>query len=161
MALNFTFSGQLGSLLTSKYAFRWSWIFQKLMQVRYTSDFRTFPYVKIFFPRSRGSWNCKKCPCGMFFSILMLNISATKELLHKPSQIHWNTTGPLSGKLKRKIWVGALSYKILLPEITKSWEIAIFRWERGGTLAAWEPKWNSMLFHDFVNFWKFQSQSFG
>ena len=57
----------------------------------------------------------------------MLNISATKELLHKPSQIHWNTTG--------KIWVGALSYKILLPEITKSWELAICR--GGGVL--WRP----------------------
>ena len=43
-----------------------------------------------------------------------------KELLHKPSEIQWNITGTLLGKLKRKIsW--ALSYKILPPpEITKT-----------------------------------------
>ena len=52
-----------------------------------------------------------------------------------------NITGALPRKLKRKIsW--ALSYKILPPEITKTWEIAIF----GGTLGAWEPMWNSMFF---------------
>ena len=31
---------------------------------------------------------------------------------------------------------------MLPPEITKTWEIAI----SGGTMGAWEPKWNSMLF---------------
>ena len=86
----------------------------------------------------------------------MLNISSIKELLHKPSEIQWNITGTLPGKLKRKIsW--ALSYKILPPEITKMWEIAIL----GGTLGAWEPMWNSMVFYNFVNFWKFQPLSFG
>ena len=48
-------------------------------------------------------------------SIVMLNISAIKELLHKPSKIHWNTTGILSGKLKRKIWGGG---SVILQDIT-------------------------------------------
>ena len=64
----------------------------------------------------------------------MLDISSVKELLHKPSEIQWNITGTLPGKLKRKIY-WALSYKILTPEITKMWEIAIF----GSTLRALEP----------------------
>ena len=59
-----------------------------------------------------------------FFQFLMLNISPMKELLHKPSEIQWNIAGTLPGKLNRKIsW--ASSYKILPPEITKMWEIAI------------------------------------
>ena len=58
-----------------------------------------------------------------FFQFLMLNISSIKEVLHKPSEIQWNITGTLRGKLKRKIsW--AFSYKLLHPEITKTWEIA-------------------------------------
>ena len=82
----------------------------------------------------------------------MLSISSVKELLHKPSEIQWNISGTLPGKLKREIpW--ALSYKILPPEITKMWEIAIF-W---GTLGAWEPICNSMVFYDFVDFWMFHS----
>ena len=98
----------------------------------------------------------KQKTCWMFFQFLMLNISSIKELLHKPSEIQWNITGTLPGKLKRKIsW--ALSYKILPPEITKMWEIAIL----GGTFGTWEPMWNSMVFYDFVNFWKFQPLSFG
>ena len=64
----------------------------------------------------------------------MLIISSIKELLHKPSEIQWNITGSLPGKLKRNFF-GALSYKILPPEITKLWETAIL----GGTLGAWEP----------------------
>ena len=47
LTLNFTFSGQLGSLITSKHAFRSSWNFQKLMKVRYTLDLRTFQVVEI------------------------------------------------------------------------------------------------------------------
>ena len=82
----------------------------------------------------------------------MFNIFSIKELLHKSSESQWNITGTLPGKLKRKIsWT--LSYKILPPEITKTWEIAIL----GVTLGTWEPMWNSMVFYDFVNFWKFQS----
>ena len=38
LTLNFTFSRQLGSLITSRHTVRSSWNFQKLMQVRYTSD---------------------------------------------------------------------------------------------------------------------------
>ena len=91
-----------------------------------------------------------------FFQFLMLNISSIKELLHKPSEIQWNITGTLPGKLKRK-FRGPLTYKILPLEIIKTGEIAIL----GGTLGAWEPMWNSMVFYDFVNFWKFQPLSFG
>ena len=80
----------------------------------------------------------------------MLNISSMKELLQKPSEIQWNKTVSLAGKLKRKIsW--ALSYKILPAEIRKTWEIAIF----GGTLGAWESMWNSMVF-----LWFWISESF-
>ena len=79
----------------------------------------------------------------------MFNIFSIKELLHKSSESQWNITGTLPGKLKRKIsWT--LSYKILPPEITKTWEIAIL----GVTLGTWEPMWNSMVFYDFVNFWE-------
>ena len=82
----------------------------------------------------------------------MLNISSIKELLYKPSETQWNMTETLLGKLKRKISC-ALFYKILPPEITKTWEIAILV----DNLGTWEPMWNSMVFYDFVNFWKFQS----
>ena len=79
----------------------------------------------------------------------MLNISSIKELLHQPSEIQWNIAETLPGKQERKIsW--ALSYKIC-PEIIKMGEIAILR----GTLGTWEPMWNSIVFYDFVNFWKF------
>ena len=85
----------------------------------------------------------------------MLSISSIKELLHKPSEIQWNITGTLPGKLKRKIsWT--LSYKILPPEITKMWEIAIL----GGTLGAWEPMWNSMVFLWFCEFLKVSASMF-
>ena len=74
----------------------------------------------------------KKTHVESFFQFLMLNISSIKELLHKPSEV--------PGKLKRKIpW--ALSYKILPPEITKTWEIAIF----GVFLGAWEPMFFMIL----------------
>ena len=77
----------------------------------------------------------------MFLQFLMLNISSIKELLHNFSEIHWNITGTLPGKLKWKCsW--ALSYKILPPEITKMGGIAIL----GGTLGTWEQMWNSMFF---------------
>ena len=81
----------------------------------------------------------------LFFQFLMLNISSIKELLHKPSEIQWIITGTLPGKLKIKFW-GALSYKILPSEITKTQEIAIF----GGTLGTWEPMWNWIVFYLLV-----------
>ena len=85
----------------------------------------------------------------------MLNISSMKELLQKPSEIQWNKTVSLAGKLKRKIsW--ALSYKILPAEIRKTWEIAIF----GGTLGAWESMWNSMVFLWFCEFLKVSASIF-
>ena len=125
------------------------------MQVRYTSDLRTFHVVKIFFPRSGFHKTAKKTHVECFFQFLMLNISSIKKLLHKPSEIQWNITGTLPGKLKRKIsW--ALSYKILPPEITKMWEIAIL----GGTLGAWEPMWNSMVFLWFCEFLKVSASIF-
>ena len=97
----------------------------------------------------------KKTHVERFFQFLMLNISSIKELLHKPSEIQWNITGTLPGKLKRKIsW--DLPYKVLPPEIRKTWEIAIF----GGTLGSWEPMWNFMVFYDFVSFWKFWASIF-
>ena len=96
-----------------------------------------------------------KKPCGMFFQFLMVKFSSIKELLHKPSEIQWNITGTLPGKLKRKIsW--DLRYKVLPPEIRKTWEITIF----GGTLGSWEPMWNFMVFYDFVSFWKFWASIF-
>ena len=64
-----------------------------------------------FISKIGGSLNCKKKPWEHFFQFLMLNISSMKELLQKPSEIQWNITGTLPGKLKRKIcW--ALSCKI-------------------------------------------------
>ena len=65
--LNFTFSSQLDSLITSRHAFRSSWNFQELMQVRYTwleylrlwkLSEKTF-YVKITIVPARWYW-CKK-----------------------------------------------------------------------------------------------------
>ena len=79
-----------------------------------------------------------------------------KVLLDKPSEIQWNITGILPEKLKLKFF-WALSYKKLPPEVTKTWEIAIF----GGIFVAFKPMWNSMAFYDFVNFWKVQPLSFG
>ena len=77
------------------------------MQARYTW-LKGIPGCEFFPPRSGGSWN------WTFFQFLMLNISSIKELLHKPSEIQWNITGTLPGKLKRKIsW--SLSYKIITP----------------------------------------------
>ena len=86
-----------------------------------------------------------------FFQFLMLNISSIKELLHKPEKILWNITGTLPGKLKRKIsW--ALSYKILPPEITKTWEI--------GNLETSKPMWNFMVFLWFYEFLKISASIF-
>ena len=156
LTLNFTICGQLGSPITSRHALKSSWNFPKLMQVRYTSDLRTFQFVNIFIPRSGVHKIGKKNHAEWFFQFLMLNISSIEELLHKPSKIQWNITGTLPGKLKGKVsW--ALSYKILPPEITNAWEIAIFV----GNSGAQEPMWNSIVFYDFVNVWKFQPLSFG
>ena len=101
----------------------------------------------------RSTWDYKKKHVEHFFQFLMFNISSIKELLHKPSEIQWNITGTLPGKLKRKISL-ALSYKILPLEITRTWEIAIL----GGTLGGPGNQCGIQWFcHDFVNFWKFQS----
>ena len=66
-SLNFPFSSQLDSLITSRHAFISSWNFQELMQVRYTwlgylrlwkLSEKTF-YVKITIVPARWYW-CKK-----------------------------------------------------------------------------------------------------
>ena len=49
---------------------------------------------------------------------------------------NWNS----AKKTKKKYFLGFILQDIT-PEITKTWEIAIF----GGTLGAWEPMWNSMI----------------
>ena len=64
-----------------------------------------------FISKIGGSLNCKKKPWEHFFQFSMLNISSMKKLLQKPSEIQWNITGTLPGKLKRKIY-WALSCKI-------------------------------------------------
>ena len=53
-----------------------------------------------FVSKIRGFIKLKKKSCGMFFQCLILNISSIKELLHKPSEIQWNITETLPGKLK-------------------------------------------------------------
>ena len=68
LTLNFTFSGQLGSLITARHTVRLSWNFQKLMQVRYTSDLRIYQVVKIFFPRVHEIAK-KKTYVELFFSV--------------------------------------------------------------------------------------------
>ena len=111
---------------------------------------------KNFLSKIRGFIYLQKKPdVECFFQFLMLSIPSIKELLHKPSEIQWNITGTLPGKLKRKIsWT--LAYRILPPEITKMWEIAIL----GGTLGAWEPVWNSMVFLWFCEFLKVSASIF-
>ena len=154
LTLNFTFLGQLGSLITSRHAFRSSWNFQKLMQVRYIYFWlKDISGFENFLSKIRGLIKLnKKTMSNVFFQFLMLNISSIKELLHKSSEIQWNITETLPRKLKRKIsW--ALSYKILPPEITKTW----YFW---GYLGAWEPVWNSIVFLWFCEFFKVSGSIF-
>ena len=89
-----------------------------------------------------------------FFQYLMLNISSLKELLHKSSEIQWNITGTLPGKLKKKF--GALSYKVLPHDITKMQEIAILE----DTLGSRELRWNSLFFLWFFEFLKVSASIF-
>ena len=92
----------------------------------------------------------KKIHVKRFFQFLMLNISSIKELLHKPLEIQWNKI--LQGKLKREISC-ALSYKILPPEILKTWEIAIL-----GVL--WRPGNQYGILWFFMILWRSESSSF-
>ena len=120
MTLNFAYTDQPGSLITSRHAFRSSWNFQKSKQVIYTSELGTFQAVKNFFPRLVHETLKKKKSTMFHFLFLMLSSSSIKELLHKPAEIQWNITETLPGKLRRKIsW--ALSFEILPPENTKMW----------------------------------------
>ena len=43
-----------------------------------------------------------------FFSIVDVNIPSIKELLHKPSEIQWNITRTLPGKLKGHFFFGLI-----------------------------------------------------
>ena len=81
----------------------------------------------------------------------MLNISSITELLCKPSEIQWNITGTLPGKLKIKFW-GTLSYKILPPEITKTWKIAFFWGGRYFGGLGTNVKWFFMILWIFESF---------
>ena len=95
LTINFTFSGQLGSLITSRHV---------ICQIYFRLE-RHFKLWKFSFQDQVVHKIAKKSPCRMvfFFQFLMLNISSIKELLHKPSEIQWNITGTLPGKLKRKL----------------------------------------------------------
>ena len=57
------------------------------MQVRYTSDLKTFQVVKSSFHDQGVHKIAKKKHVERFFQFLMLNISSIKELLYKPSEI--------------------------------------------------------------------------
>ena len=104
LTLNYLFSGQLVSLITSGHAFRWSWNLQKLMQVRYTSDLGHFMLWKFSFHDQGAHKISKKTHVERFFQFLMLNTSSIKKLWHKPSEIQWNITGTLRGKPKKKLF---------------------------------------------------------
>ena len=148
--------GQLRSLITSRHVFRSSWSFQKLMQVRYTSGLRKFLVLKIFFPRSDGSWNCKKKLCATFFSIFDVKYFLKKRTVNKPSEIQWNITGTIPRKLERKL-LGLYPTRYN-PLKSQKREKLLF------TEVLWGPanqcgiQW---FFYDFINFWNFQPLSFG
>ena len=97
----------------------------------------------------------KKKHLEHFCQFLMLNIPSIKELLHKPSESQWNITGPLPGKLKKKLF-WALSYKILPSEITKTREIAIL-WGYFGSLGT-NVEFNGFLW--FCEFLKVSASIF-
>ena len=102
-----------------------------------------------FLSKIRGFIKLQKDPLERFFQFLMLNISSIKELLHKPSEIQWNITGTLPGRLKRNFCL-TLSYlyllypKRLLPEIIKNIRNCYF-----GGLGT------NVEFNDFLWFCKF------
>ena len=99
-----------------------------------------------FLSKIRGFIKLQKDPLERFFQFLMLNISSIKELLHKPSEIQWNITGTLPGRLKRNfLWLYPTRYYSLKSQ--KTWDIAIFWGNLGlGT---------NVEFNDFLWFCKF------
>ena len=111
--LNFTISGQLGRLITSRQAFRLSWNFQKLMQVRYTPDLRAFQFVKIsFFPRSGGSLNCKKKPMWNVFSIFDI-----KYFFRTPYTFLKSEFKDIQKQFTENLWTWKHSFMLLPTEI--------------------------------------------
>ena len=74
----------------------------------------------------------KKTHVEHFFQFLMLNISSIKELLQKPSEIQWNMTGTLPGKLKRKFGRG---WAFILQDSNP--------WKNKERLLFWEVLWGS------------------
>ena len=102
--------------------------------------------------RKKPMWN-------LFFNFFMLNIFSIKELLHKPSEIQWNITGILPGKLKRKIFMGFILQDIT-PWNHKNMRNFFFFWGGGRTFGAWEPMWNWMVFLWFCEFLKFPASVF-
>ena len=93
LTLNFTFSGQFGSLITLRHVLRWSWSFQKLMKVRRTSDFSVFQVWKFSF-QDQEFINCKNCPCRTFFSIFDVRyfFNTTTVTYRNPVKHNWNST---------------------------------------------------------------------
>ena len=94
-----------------------------------------------FLSMIRGFIKLRKKNVKHFFQFLMLNISSIKDLLHKPSEVQWN--------LKRKFFC-TLSYKILPPEITKTWETAVF-------IVLWGPGNQCGIQWFFMILWIFES----
>ena len=98
---------------------------------------------------------------NLFFNFFMLNIFSIKELLHKPSEIQWNITGILPGKLKRKIFIGFILQDIT-PWNHKNMRNFFFFLGGGGVLLGPGNQCGiEWFFYDFVNFWNFQPLSFG
>ena len=68
----------------------------------------------------------------VFFQFLISNISSVKELLQKPSEIQWNVTGTLPGKLKRKIsWLYITRYYTLKSQKCKKLLFLVVLWGPG------------------------------
>ena len=99
---------------------------------------------------------------NLFFNFFMLNIFSIKELLHKPSEIQWNITGILPGKLKRKIFMGFILQDITPWNQKNMRNFFFFFFLRGGVLLGPGNQCGiEWFFYDFVNFWNFQPLSFG
>ena len=141
LTLNFTFSGQFGSLITLRHVLRWSWSFQKLMKVRRTSDFSVFQVWKFSF-QDQEFINCKNCPCRTFFSIFDVRyfFNTTTVTYRNPVKHNWNSTR----KTKKKI---AFFYPIT-PWNQKNVRICYF-WGYFGGLET------SMEFNAFLRFCEF------
>ena len=122
MTLNFTVLSQLWSLITSRHAFRWSWNFQKLMQVRYTLDLRTFQ-VKILPPEITKTWE---------FAILGGNLGAWEpiwiSMVFYDFVDFWNCQLlPLENEFLQKFWTINAHNKFTI----KHWEKICMKFVEG------------------------------